>query len=222
MSKIAVASAIAVALISTSAFADTVKLTRVSPVTDVTNVGLSVNGSQLPFGGMFNYVVNGKTNLSAFCDGDTQSVLPVGYSSSFTTATPSEVGLSADRTSLLNKLFSSSWNSMLTAGSYAQAGFQAAIWEIIGEKNTTLNLNTGSVYFLSQNTSLAWKNAIMNDAKSYLSSALNYTGPITYTAGFLRNGSYQDMVFAVPEADTYAMFLAGLGLLGFAARRRKA
>lgn len=36
------------------------------------------------------------------------------------------------------------------------------------------------------------------------------TGALTYTAS----------VAAVPEADTYAMFLAGLGLMGFIARRR--
>jgi hypothetical protein len=33
------------------------------------------------------------------------------------------------------------------------------------------------------------------------------------------NGSVN--VAAVPEAETYAMMLAGLGLVGFAARRRK-
>lgn len=39
---------------------------------------------------------------------------------------------------------------------------------------------------------------------------LDNTGALTYTAS----------VAAVPEADTYAMFLAGLGLMGFIARRR--
>ena len=40
---------------------------------------------------------------------------------------------------------------------------------------------------------------------------LSNTGVLTYTA-----------VAAVPEADTYAMMLAGLGLVGFMVRRRKA
>ncbi|MGO9443355.1 MAG: PEP-CTERM sorting domain-containing protein [Thiobacillaceae bacterium] len=41
---------------------------------------------------------------------------------------------------------------------------------------------------------------------------LNSAGTLTYTAG----------TAAVPEADTYAMMLAGLGLVGAAIRRRKA
>jgi len=35
------------------------------------------------------------------------------------------------------------------------------------------------------------------------------------------NGDFQLNVVAVPEPETYAMMLAGLGLMGFAARRRK-
>jgi hypothetical protein len=40
---------------------------------------------------------------------------------------------------------------------------------------------------------------------------LSSSGALTYTAA---------AVAAVPEADTSAMFLAGLGLMGFVARRR--
>ena len=40
--------------------------------------------------------------------------------------------------------------------------------------------------------------------------------------GFAINYSELDVrVAAIPEPETYAMLLAGLGLLGFAARRRK-
>jgi len=42
-------------------------------------------------------------------------------------------------------------------------------------------------------------------------SALSGTGSVNYSA-----------VAAVPEAETYAMFLAGLGLMGFVARRKRA
>ena len=58
----------------------------------------------------------------------------------------------------------------------------------------------------------------------------NY-GTFNYIIGFNDNGStdgdYDDFVVGVrfaapiPEPETYAMLLAGLGLLGFAARRRK-
>jgi hypothetical protein len=41
--------------------------------------------------------------------------------------------------------------------------------------------------------------------------------PVYGISGTLTVGS----ITAVPEPETYAMLLAGLGLLGFAARRRK-
>lgn len=45
---------------------------------------------------------------------------------------------------------------------------------------------------------------------------LNVSGIATGTAG----GKYDGVLSAVPEPETYAMFLAGLGLMGFIARRR--
>lgn len=45
---------------------------------------------------------------------------------------------------------------------------------------------------------------------------------VAYDTGLGLSGA-GDVIYApVPEADTYAMLLAGLGLLGFAARRRNA
>jgi hypothetical protein len=45
-------------------------------------------------------------------------------------------------------------------------------------------------------------------------------------SGFMKNGEssvmgYELIMGAVPEPETYAMFMAGLGLMGFIARRRK-
>ncbi len=57
------------------------------------------------------------------------------------------------------------------------------------------NLSSGSYYFKVEGTVTT-------------ADAVIYSGNLTVTA--------------VPEAETYAMLLAGLGLLGFVARRRKA
>lgn len=58
-------------------------------------------------------------------------------------------------------------------------------------------------------------------------SQLNLNGPLTLivngTSGL--NASYSgtiNVMAAVPEPETYALMLGGLGLVGFAARRRKA
>lgn len=53
--------------------------------------------------------------------------------------------------------------------------------------------------------------------------AYDMGGPVGYWNGFGQGtGSYTINVTSVPEADTYAMLLAGLGLTGFAVRRRQA
>lgn len=51
----------------------------------------------------------------------------------------------------------------------------------------------------------------------------NYTLQVRGTASGLGGGSYAGTLnlTPVPEVETYAMFLAGLGLMGFISRRRK-
>lgn len=48
-----------------------------------------------------------------------------------------------------------------------------------------------------------------------------YTLQVTGTTSGLVGGSYSAAISAVPEADTYAMMLAGLGLIGYSMKRRK-
>jgi len=76
-----------------------------------------------------------------------------------------------------------------------------------------------------------WSINSNNTANHHLLS-FDYTGtatPVTTTFGFLAsNGGastknlINTQVAAVPEPETYAMMLAGLGALGFLGRRRKA
>ena len=99
------------------------------------------------------------------------------------------------------------------------AAFQVALWEL---NNDDSNVLTGELRF--RNLS----NAVVNEANSMLKDAT--TGGATiknlynYTSLSSVNPASQTLlsVSPVPEAQTWAMLVAGLGLLGFMARRRKA
>jgi len=58
--------------------------------------------------------------------------------------------------------------------------------------------------------------------RSLTYSSLNIWGGVWDAASFSSRLSVLPVAAAVPDPETYAMFLAGLGLMGFAARRRKA
>jgi hypothetical protein len=112
----------------------------------------------------------------------------------------------------LSQLASSSLSSVTNATN--SAAFQLAVWEIVNEAS-------GGGYSLTAgNFKASSTTAVINAANSMLG---NLSGPITMTASVWASGSSQDIaVFApVPEPETYAMMLAGLGLMGFVARRRK-
>ena len=64
---------------------------------------------------------------------------------------------------------------------------------------------------MDQQVSYTWNNL----------SAGNYTLAFGTGLGSLKVDDVQISVTAVPEPETYAMMLAGLGLMGTIARRRK-
>jgi len=101
-----------------------------------------------------------------------------------------------------------------------EAAFQLAVWEIVNEGTGSYLLNNGN--FKATGTGSAIAQTWLNELST--ASASNYNANIWTVQSMITTGKgyAQDVVvFApVPEAQTYAMLLAGLGLIGFSARRR--
>jgi hypothetical protein len=87
-------------------------------------------------------------------------------------------------------------------GNYTQNGFTAAYGQLVGQ--------VGSQYFaLGTNTTATTTSAGTLKLFYWDSNASDNTGSIAVS------------ITSVPEPETYAMLLAGLGLMGAVARRRK-
>jgi hypothetical protein len=136
---------------------------------------------------------------------------------------------SGSQASLLQSLYSSSFSSVHSGNQ--QAAFQLAVWEIMRESSGTLSVAQGDgAFFLKTDGAVGQQNGINNAVQAlathYLSTAESYNGPALYSLTKLSNATYQDLVVAtavanpVPEPETYALFLAGLGAIGLIARRR--
>jgi hypothetical protein len=109
----------------------------------------------------------------------------------------------------------------LTVSFWYSAVSTAASWSLSGPSNALGNtglgflLNNpgpGGVQGVDQQVSYTWNNL----------SAGNYTLAFGTGLGSLKVDDVQISVTAVPEPETYAMMLAGLGLMGTIVRRRKA
>ncbi len=103
-----------------------------------------------------------------------------------------------------------------------ESAFQLAVWEIVNEGasgSSSYNLLGGAFKAAGTGGSLAqkWLNELS------IASASEYVANIWTVQSMVSGKGYaQDVVvFApVPEPQTYAMMLVGLGLLGFSARRK--
>lgn len=109
-------------------------------------------------------------------------------------------------------------NSTSAANSSA---FQMAVWEIVNEAGNFYNIGTGAFKVSGTGSSIAqgWLNTV-----NATTGNGGYTANIWSVTGQGPSGwGAQDVaVFApIPEPEMYLMMMAGLGLMGFVARRRQ-
>lgn len=102
-----------------------------------------------------------------------------------------------------------------------ESAFQLAVWEIVNEQSVGYDLSGGDFKASGTGASLAqqWLSELTGN---YQNS--RYTASIWTVDSMISGRGYaQDVVVftAVPEPETYAMMLVGLGLLGFSARRKR-
>ncbi len=130
----------------------------------------------------------------------------------------SAVGHTFEHEYLFN--LNSSVNALATAVSNDVASIfnidsgKVELFKSNGDTNYTNDLSLGSFTFDSTATNTTFSSLTAGDYYYQV------TGTITGSMG----GGYMlfSHVSAVPEPETYAMFLAGLGLIGFSLRSRKA
>jgi len=124
--------------------------------------------------------------------------------------------LVGDPSLIVQKLYETSYASVLYGTYHADkaAAFQLALWSVMNPNQVVLPTTGGN----------ALSNLVATEAASMIALANDYTGLLgtyTYTTYTSVSGASQTVlsVGAVPEADTWAMLAAGLGLVGFMGRR---
>jgi hypothetical protein len=103
--------------------------------------------------------------------------------------------------------------------SVKEAAFQIAAWEIAFDTSTVYTITSLSDGTATFTGGTADSSGALTLATTWLTS-LDSAGPGPGIA-VLQSPGEQDVMTPVPEPETYALMLAGLGALGFAARRRR-
>jgi hypothetical protein len=96
------------------------------------------------------------------------------------------------------------------------AALQAGIWEIIYEQGPTLSLTGGTFKGAPEDPS---GQAAFDTVNGFLMNLASYAALAHIDV--LENDAQQDFLVAtIPEPETWLLTIAGLGLIGFARRRR--
>jgi hypothetical protein len=182
------------------------------------NVPQGVTSSPAAGGFMMQNITNPGGSFVAWCL-DIFDYLNTSAKGATYSLTPGSTFYSQSSTvTALERLASQHLDSLVLGNDRIASGaFQLAAWEIVNETSGAFGLGNGSFQVASADGGAI---ALANSWLSTLNS-----GPITKTLNVWRdvNGGTQDLaVFApIPEPEIYVMMLAGLGLMGFVARRRR-
>ena len=213
-------SLLALTLLTAFALAGEKSLAQTATVSyNGTNTGTTLNLT-LPASGTTNYYAGslnidvGGTTFQAFCVDPTEftTAISTTYNASSSLVPP----FSGAQSGWVSNLYSQSYATSGSSGANA-AAFQIALWELANDDGV---LTTGNVIATNPGGAIELAAAIL------INSAQNQApGSTQYSFSLYTNAGKQDYLVAsvtpVPEPETYAMLLTGLGFLGVVARRRK-
>lgn len=174
-----------------------------------------VSGSTLPAGSSF----------MAWCVDVYHNLNTSSAGASYTLKTGSDFYAAASyKVSDLERLASYVLDNSLLTNGVQSAAFQLAVWEIVNESNRSQPYSIGTNDF--RVTGGDW--AARTLAGAWLGIVNAGTYAIGYSLGVWDGPNttqdlamFSKVVTPVPEPETYAMLIAGLGLMGFIARRRR-
>jgi hypothetical protein len=155
-----------------------------------------------------------RQTYAAFCF---QPEVQLGQNSTYTATYWADTSMVSNS---MRALYESSYASTI-GNADNQVAFQLALWELKADDGKLYDTH-GAQYFTVGNDARVGLAADMLDAASRVTT-LNNTYLYTVFAGVNPDGSASQTLIAaapVPEADTWAMLAAGLGLVGFMGRRK--
>ncbi len=123
----------------------------------------------------------------------------------------------APRATDLSRLFTAAAANSFVFDSAGSAAFQAGIWEIIYEQDAGYDFLDGTLHGAAAN---AANQPAFDTVNSFLMNLGQYAA--SYHIDVLTNDEHQDFLVAtVPEPETWAMLVGGLGVIGWMRRRRR-
>lgn len=135
----------------------------------------------------------------------------------------------SDKTAYLFTKFSNhtlsgyDWNGTTAEHKADSTALQLAIWYLEGEISATVNTSVYNLY-TSNSRATGWVAEANQNANGWIGQVrvLNLLREGTANSGVFNTVAQDQLYLApIPEPETYAMMLAGLGLIGFVAGRRR-